>query len=159
MIIKQAAKEALALLAVSAGIALVVFALRADRIDIRPFGASSQPVASPDAGHHPAEISLQEAVRLHKAQQAVFADARHAADYDAGHIRGAVHLYVADQEAWLDAFLETTDPSTVIVTYCDGDDCHLAPDLAELLDFNGFSNVRYLKNGWTRWREGGFPLD
>ena len=56
-------------------------------------------------------------------------------------------------------FWPLVDPAKVIITYCDGEDCHLAPALAELLFFNGFNNVRYLRNGWTRWREGGFPVE
>jgi rhodanese-related sulfurtransferase len=159
MIITQATKEALVLLVLSAGIALAVFAFRADSIDTSRFGGRTQPAISTDGQETLSEISLQDAVRFYNEEKAVFADARHAADYDAGHIRGAVHLSVADQDIWLDAFLEATDPATMIVTYCDGDDCHLAPALSELLYLNGFRNVRYLKNGWTRWRQAGFPVE
>ena len=81
------------------------------------------------------------------------------ADFEAGHIKNAAHLYVAEQDVWLSGFLTATDPLAMIITYCDGEECHLATELAELLSINGFENVRYLKNGWTRWRDGGFPVD
>ena len=65
----------------------------------------------------------------------------------------------ADEDTWLSDFLAATDAATGIVAYCDGEECHLASELAELLSFNGFINIRYLRNGWTRWREGGFAVE
>jgi rhodanese-related sulfurtransferase len=105
------------------------------------------------------EISIEDAARLYEEKGAIIADARHATDFEAGHIKAAVNLYSADQDTWLPGFLEATDPATVIITYCDGNDCHLATQLAELLLLNGFERVHYLKNGWTRWREGGYPVE
>lgn len=157
--VKQAAKEAFILILAAVGIALAVYALRPDKIGKLP-EAVDQGVAEQSVTQSGfSEISIEDAMRLHEQKSAIFADARHAADFEAGHIEGAVHLYVADQENWLNEFLAATDPSTLIVTYCDGDACHLAPELAELLSYNGFDNVRYLKNGWSRWREGGFPVE
>ena len=105
------------------------------------------------------EQDLKEAVRLYKEEGAIFADARHATDFEAGHIKGAINLYVMDQDAWLPGFLYATNPTAMIITYCDGASCHLATELAELLQLNGFGNVHYLKNGWSRWRDGGFPVE
>jgi rhodanese-related sulfurtransferase len=157
--VRQATREAFILILTAVGIALAVYALRPDKI-----GDLSAPVSGgADAGLSAegafSEISIEEAVRLFREKGAVFADARHQADFEAGHIKGAVHLYAADQDSWLPDFLAAHDPATTIVTYCDGEDCSLAPALAEFLFFNGFDHVRYLKNGWTRWREGGFPVE
>ncbi len=157
--LKQTVKEALILVLAAVGIALAVYSARPDKI--------GSPQAAVDDGSDRqvpseggvAEISLEEALHRFEEKSAIFADARHAADFDAGHIKAAVHLYAADQDAWLSRFLSATDPLALIVTYCDGDDCHLATQLAELLYLNGFENVRFLKNGWTRWRERGFPVE
>ena len=153
---RQALKEAVILCFVAVGIAVVVYGVRPDKIGPPPTADSAGPIA-PAAGY--AEISLDEAVRLFQEGDAIFIDARHAADYEAGHIKGARNLSAADQGAWMSDFLSTTDPATVIVTYCDGQECHLAPDLAELLFFNGFDKVYYLTNGWTRWQEQGLPVE
>jgi rhodanese-related sulfurtransferase len=157
--VKQAFKEAVVLILVAVGMALAVYMLRPDKIGNVP--AAVNDVAG---GQFPAEnafqeISIDEAARLFTEKSAVFADARHQADFDAGHIKGAVNLYAANQDAWLSDFLASTDPATVVVAYCDGEDCHLAPQLAEILSFSGFDQVRYLKNGWTRWREAGLPVE
>lgn len=157
--LKQAAKEALILIGTAVAIAIAVYAVRPDKIGITPASLNQGAGQQSSAGSGFSEISIQDAVRLHQENNAIFADARHSADFEAGHIQGAVRLYTADQETWLDDFLAATDPATVIVAYCDGEDCHLAPALAELLFFNGFNNVRYLKNGWARWRDGGFPIE
>lgn len=157
--IKQAAKEAVTITLVAVGIALAVYAVRADKIGPLPAAVNQGSVPQSPTKSGYSEISLEEAVHLYEEKSALFADARQAVDFEAGHIKGAVHLDTADQEVWLREFLDATDPSAVIVTYCDGENCHLAPALAELLFFNGFDNVRYLKNGWTRWQSGGFPIE
>lgn len=157
--VRQAVREAFILILTAVGIALAVYALRPDKVGDRSASVSGDVGAGLATESPFSEISIEEAVRLFRDHRAVFADARHQADFEAGHIEGAIHLYAADQDRWLSEFLAANDPATTIVTYCDGEDCNLAPALAEILFFNGFDHVRYLKNGWTRWREGGFPVE
>ncbi|MDX2455269.1 rhodanese-like domain-containing protein [Desulfosarcina sp.] len=157
--VKQAVKEAFILILAAVGIALAVYAVRPDKIGGIPAAVDQGAVRQSPTESGFSEISIEEALGLYEEKSIIFADARHAADFEAGHIKGAVHLYTADQGIWLTEFLAVTDPAAVIVTYCDGEDCHLATELADLLFINGFDNVRYLKNGWTRWREGGYPVE
>ena len=164
--IKQAVREAIIILITATVLALVVYAFRPDKIG-QPAPSPPTATASPATPHDdrgmaepemPEPISLERARQLFDDAAALFADARHPVDYAAGHISGARNLFVDDQEQWLPDLLATTDSARVIVTYCDGERCHLAPELAELLYFNGFEKVYYLKNGWTRWREAGLPI-
>lgn len=157
--VKQAAKEAFILILAATAIALAVYAARPDKIGVIPTAINQGTAGKSPTESGFSEIPIEDAVRRYEDKSAIFADARHGADFEAGHIKGAAHLYTADQDIWLPEFLATTDPTAVIVTYCDGEDCHLATELAELLFFNGFDNVRYLKNGWTRWRDGGFAVE
>ncbi len=157
--VTQTLKEAVLLVVVALGLALAVYALRPDKI-----GSVQQavnPSATPQTQSETdlSEITLSEAFSRFKAGDAIFADSRQPGDYDAGHIRGALNLTAGEPDTWLSDFLAATDPTVLIITYCDGEVCHLATDLAELLMLNGFENVRYLKNGWTRWRESGFPIE
>jgi rhodanese-related sulfurtransferase len=157
--IRQAAKEAIVLILAAVGIALVMHAVRPDKIRLFPAAVKQGgPQQSPSKAGI-SEISLQAALHLFKNKAAIFVDARHPVDFHAGHIKGAVNLYAADQDAWLPKFLAAHSPDALIVTYCDGEHCHLAKQLAELLYFNGFNHVRYLKNGWTRWHDAGFPVE
>ena len=155
--LKKTAKEAIVILAAATVIGLVVYAVRPDKIPPSPVANGiGESTSSAEKGF--STISIDEAVAYHEKKQAIFADARHAVDYAAGHIRGALNLAIDDSTSWLSDFVAETDPNTVIITYCDGESCHLAPELAELLYFNGFDNVFYLENGWTRWRDGGHPI-
>ena len=155
--IKQAAKEALILILAALIIGGIVYAIRPDKIVPASPAAAEERVDSTLGESGTREISIEAAWRLFQTQEAIFADSRHRADFEAGHIQGAVHLYAADADIWLSDLLSTTDAQTPVVTYCDGEDCQLARELAKLLLLNGFENVRYLKNGWTLWRERGLP--
>jgi rhodanese-related sulfurtransferase len=156
---RQATREALILILIAVTAAFAVYAIRPDKIGDRPASVTGDAGAGQSTEGAFSEISIEEAVRLYRDHRAIFADARHRADFESGHIKGAIHLYAEDQDTWLPEFLAANDPAATIVTYCDGENCHLAPALAEILFFNGFDHVRYLKNGWTRWREGGFPVE
>lgn len=152
--LKQSIKQAVVILVVASVLGLIVYGARPDKIK-----APDPPTPVPTEAQQVTDIPISEALDLYQAGKAIFIDARHAVDYDAGHIKGAVHLTADESEAWLPDFLATTDPQAVIVTYCDGQNCHLAPELAELLFFNGFDHVFYLENGWTRWRDSGYPVE
>jgi rhodanese-related sulfurtransferase len=156
---KQATKEAIIIVLAAVAIGLALYAVRPDKIQGRSEAGTPGEVAPSEAERGFSNISIAEAFRLYQEQKAVFADARHAVDYAAGHIKGAVNLTVAESDSWLSDFLAATDPATIIITYCDGENCHLAPELAELLFFNGFDHVSYMENGWTRWRESGYPVE
>lgn len=158
MVLRQAAREALIIFVVAMVIGGGVYIVRPDKIKA-PSEATKAQSAVPAEEKGYSIISIDAAYDLYQEQTALFADARHALDFDAGHIKGAVNLTVAESMSWLPDFLAATDPATPIIAYCDGENCHLAPELAELLFFNGFETVHYLENGWTRWRQRGFPVE
>jgi rhodanese-related sulfurtransferase len=116
--------------------------------------AINAPVGSNAMG----DMSVEEAVRLFEAGAALFVDARSAADYRAGHIKGAVNIPDLDFENHIGSFLEKTAAETVLITYCEGDSCTLSKSLAEKLALAGFENVFHLKNGWGQWKERGLPI-
>ena len=104
-------------------------------------------------------ITLDEAKVLHESRGAVFLDARPLEEFTKGHIQGAVSLpwHEAERRA-MDVTADMANDA-VIITYCDGDTCDLSKELALLLENLEFSNVRVLVNGWTIWRQAGFPVE
>ncbi len=141
-------------------LASTVLALLANSLrpgGIRFFGADKPAPEPPAAAANETEafraISLEAALAVHGSDNVLFADARPMADYEAGHIAGALHLPVNRFETWIDAFIEAIGPAAAIITYCDGPHC----PLAQQLYFAGYDNVRHLPNGWPRWREAGGP--
>jgi rhodanese-related sulfurtransferase len=149
MTIRTALREALLLTAVAIAAALAVNGLRPDGLELVAGVAAVAPGRL---------ISIDEARQAHTQGRALFADARSAADFAAGHIEGAVSLPEHDLDAWAGAFIARTDPGTAIITYCDGAGCPLARSLAEKLVELGFADTRYLNDGWGKWREQGLPV-
>ena len=105
------------------------------------------------------DISLVEAKNLFFQKAAIMIDARPNGDYEQGHIKGALSLpwHEVDQR-----FMEVTKDisvNTPIITYCDGETCELSYHLANFLLDLGFTNVRILVNGWTKWQNADLPID
>jgi rhodanese-related sulfurtransferase len=89
---------------------------------------------------------------------AIFADARSAEAYDAGHIDGALHLDPHQFDQWSERVFSEIDPEALIVTYCDGERCALGLELAEKLNWLGFDNVYTLVDGWSAWATAKLPI-
>lgn len=105
------------------------------------------------------DISLAEAKKLFLQKAAIIIDARSKDDYEKGHIRGARSLpwHEVDQR-----FMEVTKDisvNTPIITYCDGENCELSYHLANFLLDLGFTDVKILINGWTKWQKTDLPIE
>ena len=84
---------------------------------------------------------------------ALWIDARSAADYAAGHIPGALSLNEEDWERGFAAFIEKWDGARPLVVYCGGENCHASDSVARRLRHElGFENIRVLRGGWTAWQ-------
>jgi rhodanese-related sulfurtransferase len=81
-------------------------------------------------------------------------DVRPAAEYEAGHIPGAISIPLEDLERRL-AEVPREQP---VVAYCRGPYCVLAVQAVELLRRHGFS-ARRLQDGFPEWREEGLPVE
>jgi rhodanese-related sulfurtransferase len=152
---RQAFRQVSLIIFMAVVVGLGVNWLRTDSLPL----VGDWPVKTGTAGDTPA-IPLTEAARLFSEQAALFIDARYEEDYADGHIKGALNL------PWDDAvhtrFLKIAGaipPDRVIITYCDGETCHLSHDLAVFLREKGFETARELVNGWTVWRDAGLPVE
>jgi len=155
---KESMTEAVVILGLALFCALAINGFRADGIRL---GAPPVPVSADmsDPFLQSAEIDMAAATSHFKGGDALFVDARHASAYEQGHIVGAINLEVNRFEEWIDAFLSKTPPETIIITYCDGDNCYLAAELAEQLRLVGFEYAYYLKNGWRQWTANRLPTE
>jgi len=104
-------------------------------------------------------IPLAGAIKLFSAQMAVFIDARDEQDYADGHIKGALSLPWDDVGKRFPKIAGDIPSDKVIITYCDGEGCHLGHDLAGFLREKGFENVWELVNGLTVWQEANLPVE
>lgn len=122
-----------------------------------------RPGAMPDEGVESDDslvkaIALEAAVDHFQNGTAIFADARPLEAFEAGHIKGALHLDPSDFDQWSDRVFAHASAESTFITYCDGSQCPLSQELAEKLMWLGFENVCYLKDGWAVWKEHGLPM-
>ena len=103
-------------------------------------------------------ITLERAAALFSDNTAIFLDARSPAEYDRGHIQGAVNLPWHEVDNYFETVIMTLNPEAMYITYCDGEVCSLSHDLAMLLKDLGFTRVKVLVNGWTLWKEHDLPV-
>ncbi len=156
---RRIVSETAVILLVAVTAALVINSLRPSGIRIFESPAPSTVSDGASSGEPGSEIPLSEAMDRYAAGDVLFADARPPADYRAGHIAGARNLPVNAFEEWIGDFMAEVAPETLIITYCDGVHCELGAELAQELTWAGYTNVRHLANGWTRWREAGMPTE
>ena len=102
-------------------------------------------------------IALGEARELWSRGLTLFLDAREPGDYEAGHIGNALNLPALSFETRFETVAPMLTPASEMVIYCDGRECELSHRLAESLRQRGYTNTHMLFNGWTAWKQAGFP--
>jgi len=105
------------------------------------------------------DIDLEEAMRLHSTGEAVFVDARHQADYVAGHIPGAVNVPLGMFEDEIEAVLSQYGKEAKIVVYCSSITCGMAQELALALGFMEYSDVSVFAGGMEAWTQAGGEIE
>lgn len=101
------------------------------------------------------KLPLETAKSLWSSGTALFLDARATADYNSGHIAGALSLPMEEFDDHYPQVQPMLTPDSSIVVYCDGVDCDLSHRLMDRLRELGYHNVRLLANGWTAWHTAG----
>ena len=153
----RAVRQILALVILSAAVALAVNALRPDRLPL--VGDWSVAARITSSTGERMDISLNEAEKLFFTDAAVFIDARSEEDYARGHIQNARCLPWQEVDLRFMGVTEALDLEMPIVTYCDGEKCELSHNLALFLRDAGFLNTRVLVNGWALWQKADLPVE
>ncbi len=146
-----------ALLAMAVLLAIGVNHWRAQAIPL--IGDWSEEARFADASGESLIISLDEARAVFGKSGTVFVDARSAAEYERGHIQGALCIPWQAVDSYFMAAVGQLEKAQAIVTYCDGVSCDLSHELTLFLKEMGFENVRVLVNGWSVWRDAGLPTE
>ncbi len=98
-------------------------------------------------------IAREELLRRIARRDAVVIDVRPEDEYRSGHIRGAISIPLDD----LARRLRELPKTKLIVAYCRGPYCVLAPQALALLRARGF-RARRLEDGLPEWRAAGLPI-
>jgi rhodanese-related sulfurtransferase len=83
----------------------------------------------------------------------VIIDARQVADYEAGHIDGAVNIPTTLCAAGRSAKLADIKKDSRIIIYCQSAGCPYAKKVASNLMDDGFNNIAIYKGGWVDWKK------
>lgn len=106
----------------------------------------------------PLPLGLMQVKEFHDRKEAVIVDARDVSAFTAGHISGAVSLPLGEADARLAEFAKRYPPTTLLVVYCNGYDCHDSHALAGKLITAGFTTVFVFEGGFPEWEAAGYPV-
>jgi len=153
------AQQVMTILLFSLGMGLAVNTLRSTPLPL--IGDWSHRGFSSEGQGNIPTVPLEEAVLRFLSHEALFLDARSEADYQQGHIKGALNMPVHAGKFGqrLQEFSLTVDREKELIVYCDGIDCSLGPELASILRGLGYRDVKVLINGWTQWMMAGMSFE
>jgi rhodanese-related sulfurtransferase len=100
-------------------------------------------------------VSQAEAAKMHREMAALFVDVRQKDQYDAGHIKGAIHIPMDDFEIGHPQLPKNYDQS--IVTVCNKGNLSMSGML--ILKSIGYKNTRSLNGGTTAWIDKGLETE
>jgi len=99
------------------------------------------------------EITIVDALALEKSEGVLWVDARVRAEFEKGHVPGAILL---NEQEWEPLILEAMETiarnDKTMIIYCDAQRCDANHQLAEKLRDLGQPDVRVLAGGWNAWK-------
>lgn len=84
-------------------------------------------------------------------------DTRKPAEFEAGHVAGAIRITLQDFERGDPQVLNFIDRSGTIITYCVGGNCDESEAVARQLTMAGYKKVYVMHDGFPCWKSLGYP--
>jgi rhodanese-related sulfurtransferase len=103
-------------------------------------------------------VSLEQVRKLLASKRGIFLDARSADDYRKGHITGAHSMPAEDQDNNFPKLVRIPR-DTLVVVYCNNNECHLGRTLIEFMRAMEFHNLVLYDDGWDGWTKAKMPVD
>ena len=104
-------------------------------------------------------VSLEQAQAMVLAGQVLILDARSLADFDAGHLPGAVSFPNATRGESYYELAALLQPEQALLVYCSSKICDDALQLALFLREQGSQKIHLFADGFQAWREAGLPTE
>jgi rhodanese-related sulfurtransferase len=102
-------------------------------------------------------LHTEEAEALWHQPATLFVDVRSPADYEVGHVAGAVNLPEEEFEARLPSLLLRMEQAGAVVVYCKSVDCGKSLWAALRLRQRGLTQTKIYPGGWNEWSNRGLP--
>lgn len=106
----------------------------------------------------PPAVSLDYAQMKFQSSRIIFLDARLPADFEAGHIKGAINFPYEEFEQYAPRIVPKLTSGEEIIAYCDGGECESSLLLARELRDLGYLNVKVFFGGWEEWKKAGLSV-
>ena len=102
-------------------------------------------------------INISQTMDLYNKKSAIFIDARDQWEFSDAHILGAVNIpeFSFSKD---DSTLSDISKSSILVIYCDGDDCDTSKRLAKQISDFGYENIYVFLGGMKSWIEAELPI-
>ncbi|MDD5205653.1 MAG: rhodanese-like domain-containing protein [Desulfobacterales bacterium] len=151
--LRRTVLQAVAVLLVSAGMALFFNETREDRLPlVMPFPPEYR-CSSPAGAASP--INTSSALAAFGKRGTIFVDARSNEEFEKGHIETAVHMpYLFVEPVAAEAIALLLKYERVIV-YCNTEGAEVSSLMAGELSHSGVKDARYLEGGFLKWAEAG----
>lgn len=151
--LQRSVLQAFILLVISAGLG---FALNQIGADSPP---QNQPAEPGQTASTEPWIQLQgEAVLQHLNEgTGIIIDARDPADYEAGHILGAMNVPESNFEQEFAELRTMLPKDQLYIVYCSGGACSQSHEVLARMHELGFEKLAIYEGGWQDWQENGFP--
>ncbi len=114
---------------------------------------------APDWAREWRHFKWEEAKAMWDNKSALFIDARAKAEYDTGHIPGAIPLPLGEFDKFYSRYEKRIMAATTLVTYCHGVGCQLSNKVAQKLYEKKFRNVGSFFGGWPQWQQHHMPVE
>lgn len=103
--------------------------------------------------------TLDTMARLVADRTCTIVDVRTKAQFDQGHLPGAVSMPMADYDQMIGAFFVNYPPDLCLIVYCSGRECHDSHRFADRLETFGYSDLRVFSGGFPEWEQGGLTVE
>lgn len=113
-------------------------------------------------------VTWKEVQKL-KTQNALIVDVRVAAEYNEGHIKGAVSMPYRERSEKIIKFDSSKDEFAIgklpldkasdIVFYCNGPDCWKSYKATSWAMKAGYKNLHWYRDGFPDWKANGMPVE
>lgn len=118
--------------------------------------AQTEPAQPAQAAAGYSDVTIDQARALF-GEQACFIDARDMAEFEQGHVQGAFQATADMLRAKSPLWLQAQDPGKPVVIYCGGGMCDASKNVAVVLGWMGFTDLRIMNDGYPAWRDAGHP--
>ncbi|MFH0710187.1 MAG: rhodanese-like domain-containing protein [Pseudomonadota bacterium] len=92
-------------------------------------------------------------------QKSYFFDAREKRHYEKEHIKGAYPVYFDVSKAEYIVIQLPKEKDEILLFYCYGETCANSYEAALAVRKLGYTNVYWLLNGFSAWKEMGYPVE